>query len=164
MSGSLGYRRWMGFVPSQFRWLSSLRFGQLSCEWEAMDQEFENLLRKLHGLCLGSRVHQIPRTPEMLAYQGQTIRERRLSLVIPGGHWERNLAIVAQPQGQQGDEREQSEQDRGGASNRLVRPLALGFQPELGSPLRKGDLDRPAHDDPRQDLPRGRLQVSTEIG
>src|SRR6266511_4730706 len=59
-----------------------LGFGQLHCEWEAMDQEIENLLRKLHGLCLGSRVHEIPRPPEMPTYQRQTIRERRLSLVV----------------------------------------------------------------------------------
>src|SRR4029453_9425127 len=41
---------------------------------------------KLHALYLESRVHRIPRTPEMLADQGQTVRERRLVLVVPGGH------------------------------------------------------------------------------
>src|SRR4029450_5610499 len=122
-----------------------------------MDQEIESLLRELYGLCPGSSVHQIPRTPEMPAYQGQAIRECRLSLVIPrrDGYWD--LPIVAQSQGQQGDEREQSQQDRGGARNGLVRPLALGFEPEPGAPLFTGDRDRPAPDDPRQDLHGGRL-------
>jgi hypothetical protein len=126
-----------------------------------MDQVIEHLLRKLHSLCLGRRVHPIPRTPEMAASQSQTICKRRLSLVLPGGNWDRNLTIRAQPQGQQGDEREQPPQDRGCASTHLVRPLALGCQPELGSSLRTGALDRPAHDDPRQDVPWGRLQVGT---
>jgi hypothetical protein len=127
-----------------------------------MDQEIESLLRKLYGPCPGSRVHQIPRTPEMPAYQGHTIRERRLSLVIPCCDGYRDLTSLAPSQGQQGDEREQGQQGKGGARNGLVRPLALGFEPELGAGLLKGDLDRPAHDDPRQDLHWGRLQVGTK--
>src|SRR5215475_11874029 len=113
-----------------------------------MDQEIESFLRKLPALCLWSRVHQIPRTPEMVADQTQAIRECGFSFVIPGGYRHWDLTIMAQLQGQQGDEREQAQQDWGGPSNGLVRPLALGFQPEIGSPLRKGDLDRPPHDHP----------------
>src|SRR6266850_2296860 len=100
-----------------------------------MDQEIESLLRKLPALCLWRRVHQIPRPPDMVAYQTQTIRECWFSFVIPGGHRHRDLTIMAQLQGQQGDEREQAQQDWGGPRNGLVRPLALGFQPELGSTL-----------------------------
>ncbi len=40
---------------------------------------------------------------------------------------------LGQPQGQQGDEGEQGQQDRGGAGDRQVRPLALHFQPQMGS-------------------------------
>src|ERR1700752_30106 len=127
-----------------------------------MDQEIESLLRKWHTLCLWSRVHQIPRTPEMLAYQTQAIRECGLSFVIPGGHRHRDLTIMAQLQGQKGDEREQAQQDWSGPRNGMVRPLALGFQPELSPTLFNGDRNGPAHDHPLQDLHRGGLQVSTE--
>src|SRR5206468_11683492 len=45
---------------------------------------------------------------------------------------------------------------------RLVRPLALGLQPQMGSALFKRHLKRPAHDDPLQDLLRRRLEIGTE--
>ena len=52
----------------------------------------------------------------------------------------------------------------GGACNGLIRPLTLGFQPEMGPGFFKGDLDCPAHDDPLEDLGWGGLQVGTEVG
>jgi hypothetical protein len=106
-----------------------------------MDQAIESLLRKWHALGLWRSVHHIPRTPEMLASQAQTIRACWFSFVIPGAHWHRDLSIMAHWQGQQDDEREQASQDRGGPCNGLGRPLALGFQPEMGSTLLKGNLD-----------------------
>jgi len=79
--------------------------------------------------------------------------------MLPGRHWRRDLTRLAQSRGQQGDEREQGQR---GASSRLVRPLALSSQPEVGSTLRKSDPDRPAHDGPRQDLHQARLKVGLE--
>src|ERR671922_2502724 len=127
-----------------------------------MDQELESFLREWSGLCPGSRGHHIPCTPEMAAHQGQTIRARRLGLVIPRRDWSRELAIWAPSPGQHGDEREPGQQDGGGARHGLVRPLARGVAPELSATLLNGALDRPAHDDPRQDWPWGRLPVGTE--
>jgi hypothetical protein len=49
-----------------------------------MNQEIESLSRKLHALSLGRRVHQIPGAPEMPTHQRETVRERRLALVVPG--------------------------------------------------------------------------------
>src|SRR5262245_44397818 len=49
------------------------RLWPLGCGREAMDQEIESLARKLHDICLGSRVHQIASTPQMLTHQGQTV-------------------------------------------------------------------------------------------
>jgi hypothetical protein len=51
-----------------------------------MNQAIESRLRKWHALYLESRVYRIPRTLEVLAHQGQTVRERRLVLVVLGGH------------------------------------------------------------------------------
>ena len=122
-----------------------------------MNQESKSRLRQLHALYLGSRVHRIPRTPEMAADQGQTVRERRRALVVPGGNRHRALPVAAKLQGQHGDERKPGQQDGGGAGDRLVRPLALGRQAQLGSALFKRHRERPAHDDPRQALRRRRL-------
>ena len=79
-----------------------------------MNQESKSRLRQLHALYLGSRVHRIPRTPEMAADQGQTVRERRRALVVPGGNRHRALPVAAQLQGQHGDERTPGQQDGGG--------------------------------------------------
>jgi retron-type reverse transcriptase len=77
----------------------------------------------------------------MASDQGQAVRERRLTRVRPGAHRHRDLTALAQPQSQHRDEREQAQQDGGGAGDRLVGPLALGLQPEMGPALFKGDLD-----------------------
>jgi hypothetical protein len=98
----------------------------------------------------------------MLAYQPQAIREGWFRVVIPGGHWPRDLAIRTQRQGQQGDEREEAHQHGSGPRHSVVRPWALGFHAERCAALFQADRNRPAHDDPLQDLPRGRLQVGAE--
>jgi hypothetical protein len=86
-----------------------------------MDQEVKCFQRKLHRLCLRPRVHQIPGTPQMLTHQGQTIREGRLRFAIPCRLLDGDTARSAHPQGQHRDEREQAQQDGGGAGNRLLR-------------------------------------------
>jgi hypothetical protein len=121
-----------------------LDFGQLGCQWEAIQSEVEPPRGKWQGLCLRSRVHHIPRAPEMSPDQGPTIRAWGLRLVIPGRHRNRDLPVVAQPQGQHGDERAHSQEEGGGAGHRRLRPLALGCHPEMGPGLFTGHLDRPA--------------------
>jgi hypothetical protein len=118
-----------------------LDFGHLGRERKASEQERERLPWKLHALRLSRRVHQIAGTPEMPSYQCQTVGERRLALAIPGGHGHRDVPVLAQRQGQDGDEREQGQQNRGGAGDGLVRPLALGLQPQMGAGLLTRHLD-----------------------
>jgi hypothetical protein len=118
--------------------LLQLDFGQSSGQQDAMDEEIQRLSRKLHELCLRSRVHPIPGTPQMLTHQGQTVRERWFPLVVPGRHWYRNATLVTQPQGQHGDEGKQGQQNRGCPGDGLVRPLPLGLQAEMGAALFKG--------------------------
>jgi hypothetical protein len=127
-----------------------------------MEQELEGLPWKLHELWLRSRVHQIQGVPEMPTNQGQTVREGWLGFVIPCRYRHRDLLVLAQLQGQHGHQREQCQQDGNGAGDGLVRPLALGFQPEVRAGLFKGHLHRPAHHDPLQDLHGHGLQVGTE--
>jgi hypothetical protein len=126
-----------------------------------MDQELESLLGKWHGLCPRRSVHPILRPPELPAYQGHPIRERGLSLVVPGREGYRDRTLVAHPSRPQGNERAQGQQDRGDARTRLVRPWALRCQPALGAPLLTGHVARPAPDDPCQERLRGRLPVGT---
>jgi hypothetical protein len=105
-----------------------------------MDQEIESLPRKLHDLCLGSRVHHIPGPPQMPAYQGQTVRERRFILVVPCCHGDRNVTSVTQLQRQQdGWPPYQSTSTLSqGVSDRSAKPCTrrwrfplLGFRPGL---------------------------------
>jgi hypothetical protein len=78
-----------------------------------MEQEIKSLSRELYAIGLASRVHHIPRTPEMPMPQHQTVCERGLYFVIPRRHRHWNWIALAQAQGQQGDEREQPQQDGG---------------------------------------------------
>src|SRR5918999_1294538 len=100
-----------------------------------MEQELEGFPWKLYELWLSRRAHEIPGTPEMPTHQGQTICESGLSFLIPRRHRYRELTALAQPQGQQGDQREQGQQDRGGARDGAVRPLTLGSQAKMGAGL-----------------------------
>jgi len=124
-----------------------------------MNQEIESCSGKLPAFCRWSKVHHRPGAPEMPSSQGQTVRKGRLGFVIPGGDRHRDLTASTQLQREDSDTREQGQQDGGGASHGLVRPLALGLQPQLGSTLFTRDLDRPAPDDPCQDWRWRGLQV-----
>ena len=85
-----------------------------------MEQHLEGLPWKLRDLWLGRSVHQIVGAPEMLTYQGQTIREGRLGFVLPGCHRHRDLPALTQLQRQHYDKGEQCQEDWGGPSNRVV--------------------------------------------
>jgi hypothetical protein len=97
----------------------------------------------------------------MTTPQGPTVHTGWLGCVVPGCRLHRHRPPWAQSQGQQGDARAQGQQHGRGAGDGQVRPLALGLQPPMGSGFLTGDLNRPAPDDPRQDVPRGRLPVGT---
>jgi hypothetical protein len=49
------------------------RLWPLGCQRKAMDQKIKNLSRKLHQLCLDSRVHRIASAPEMCTYPNRVI-------------------------------------------------------------------------------------------
>jgi hypothetical protein len=123
---------------------------------------FEGLTRNWHALWLISRVHARAGAPEMLPYQGQTIREGWFTLTRPGGHWHRDRPTVTPLQGQDGDEREPGPQDGSGACDGLVRPLAWGLESQLGPGVCTRHLDRPAPADPGQDLHGCGRRVGTE--
>ena len=52
----------------------------------------------------------------------------------------------------EGDKGEQRQQGRRGAGDGFVGPLALGLDTEVASDLFERDLDRPAPDEPAQDV------------
>ena len=64
----------------------------------------------------------------------------------------------------EGDEREQAEQRRGGAHNRKVGPLALGFDAEMGAGFLEGDLELPARDEPLEDIDGSGVEIGAEEG
>src|SRR5215475_4695648 len=96
----------------------------------------------------------------MLANQGHTIGESRFWLFVPSGGQDRHYAIRLETMGQEGDQREHSQQARSGTCNRQIAPLTLSLQSEVLARLFKGDLQRPAHDKPLNDLPRRCVEFS----
>lgn len=58
------------------------------------------------------------------------------------------------------DQREQRQQGRGGAGNGQIRPLPLGFDPEVTPDFFERHLDRPSADEPAQDIQR----IGVDIG
>jgi hypothetical protein len=83
-------------------------------------------------------------TPEMLPDNSQDIDERCVGFGVPSGPLDRDLPIGMEGLGQQCDHRVQAEQARGGARDRAIRPLPLGFNAEMGSAFLKGGFDGPA--------------------
>src|ERR1700681_1631912 len=59
-------------------------------------------------------------------------------------------------------DREQSEQDRCGAKDCFIRPLALGFDAKVSANFRKRHLDLPAADEPRENVARASIEVGGE--
>ena len=62
------------------------------------------------------------------------------------------------------DDGEQAEQDRCGAQDRLIRPLALGFDAEMGAGFLEGDFDLPAADEPGEDIARTGVKIGCQKG
>jgi hypothetical protein len=71
----------------------------------------------------------------MTPHQRQTVCKGWLGFMIPGSRLHGDRSILAQSQSHQGDDREQGQQDGGGACDGVVGPLPLGLHPEVGSHL-----------------------------
>jgi hypothetical protein len=79
---------------------------------------------------------------------------------IPGGGSRFELARFCEIVRPERDNGEQAEQNRGGAEDRLVGPLALGFDAEMSAHFLKGDFELPTTDEPGEYVAR----MSVEIG
>ena len=83
-------------------------------------------------------------SPEEVADAGQDVGEGGDGLGIPGGLAGTEGMLPAQVVGDQDEPAEETEQDRGGAGNGGCRPLALGFDAQMGADLLEGNLHLPA--------------------
>ena len=99
----------------------------------------------------------------MLTHPSQTIREGRLHFAIPCHLLDGNISLSTQLPGQQVTI-ENKPTRRAWCERWPDTTLALGFQPEMRPALFKGDLHRPAHHHPRQDLLCGCVESRTEEG
>jgi hypothetical protein len=99
--------------------------------------------------------------PYFAAYSRDGIAEGEHRLWIPRGGSRLELSRLGEIVYPEGDEGEQAEQARGGAQDRLVGPLALGLDAEMGADFLGGDLDLPTADESGEDVAwderRGRL-------
>src|SRR3982751_5974732 len=60
------------------------------------------------------------------------------------------------------DQGKQAKEDRRGAVDGPVRPLPWGLDAEVAANLGEGHLDRPAADEPAQDVERRRVEIGAE--
>src|SRR5215203_1551001 len=90
----------------------------------------------------------------------ERIAEGGLRLGVPRRCCSASPLASGEPGGQQRDDREQGEQARRGARDRLVRPLPLRLDAEVGAGLLEGHLHLPASHKPGDDLG----GVSREVG
>src|SRR6266850_4593062 len=100
--------------------------------------------------------------PEMAAHCSESVRKGRNGLVIPTRGEDGDSLANVETGGQQRDEREQTEQDRGAASYGFIRPLTLRFQAEMGAGFFKGDLQLPPADVVGDDVGRLGLRIRAQ--
>ena len=125
---------------------------------------------EFYDIGVGSGQRKTLVRPEFAADERERIREGGLSLRVPGGpadgRWRpfRLLVGVAR------DQREQSKQRRGGATDGQVRPLALSLDAEMSSGLLEAPtcggypFELPAQDEPGEDLRRVRVLIRAAQG
>jgi hypothetical protein len=82
--------------------------------------------------------------------------------VVPARLAHRTHALRHSPMGEQRDEREQAQQRGRRPPDRRLRPLPLGFYPEVPTHLLESYFHLPAHDEPRQDPFRLGREVSAQ--
>src|SRR3954463_2856729 len=90
--------------------------------------------------------------PELSAHGAEGVAERQVPLGIPGGAPGAEMAASDEVVSPEGDKGEQRQQGRRGAGDGLVGPLALSFNTEVAPNLFERYLDRPAPDEPAQDV------------
>lgn len=102
--------------------------------------------------------------PQVVSDEGQGIGEGRLGFDIPGRGAHGQGLRGRQVMSQQHDQREQAEQGGGGALDSPGRPLALGFEAQMGAHFLEGHFHTPAHHHPPHDVERAGSQVGGEEG
>src|SRR5215204_2009710 len=100
--------------------------------------------------------------PQLLSHQRQSVGEGRTALVVPG-RWANGVHVLIISHlvvSQEGDHGEQAQQRRGGPSERLLRPVPLGFEAQALTHLLKSSLQLPSPDKVRDDP----LGICIELG
>src|SRR6266436_2518572 len=98
--------------------------------------------------------------PYFAAHGGDGVAEGEDCFWIPSDGSRFELSRFGEVVCPERDDGEQSEQSRSGAKDRLVGPLALGFDAEMSAHFLEGDFDLPETDEPREYVTR----MSVEIG
>src|SRR5215218_1061872 len=101
-------------------------------------------------------------SPQRSAHRRKSVAEGEVPFLVPGGATGPRQPANTRVAGPEGYEREQAEQSRRRACNRLVRPLPLCLHTKVPTHLCKGHLRCPAADEPTQDIERVGLQVRAQ--
>src|SRR5918995_4755784 len=97
-----------------------------------------------------------------MADTGERVAEGWQRFPVPARSPHRQLLVGVQFVGPECDQGEQAEEDRRGAVDGHVRPLPLGLDAEVAADLGECDLDRPATNEPAEDVERLRSEIGAE--
>ena len=102
--------------------------------------------------------------PQLQTNEGQRVRKSWQGFGIPSSLTNRKGLLTQQLMSENGDERKEAQEGRGGTQNGQIRPLTLRLYTQMGTNLMKGHFDRPTHDKPLQDLNRVSVLIGTQYG
>src|SRR3954469_682727 len=97
-----------------------------------------------------------------MADAGESVAEGWQRFPVPARRAHRRHLGGIQFVGPERDQGEQAEEDRRGAVDGYVRPLPLGLHAEVAADLGECDLDRPATNEPAEDVERLRIEIGAE--
>ena len=100
--------------------------------------------------------------PQRPAYRRKSVAEGEVPVLVPGSATGPSQPANTWVLGPEGHKREQAEQSRRRACNRLVRPLAFCLHAKVPAHLCKGHLRCPAADEPTQNIERISLHVRAQ--
>ncbi len=102
--------------------------------------------------------------PDPAAHGGDGIAEGTVRLGVPGSGRGNQRCFGGEVVRPESNQREQAKQRRGGAHDREVGPLPLGFDAQMGTSFLKGDFHLPARDEPLEDIDGGGVEIGAEEG
>ena len=156
--GRRGATQWSGFPGSELDFIESRGIGQ------RVYGVVPQLTGNFDAVPVAPGHERNLVLPDLATYGGDGIAEGAVSLWVPGSGRRSQRDFGGEVVRPESNQREQAKQRRGGAHDREVGPLPLGFDAEMGTSFLKGDFQLPARDEPLEDIDGGSVEIGAEEG